>query len=422
MTVSPRQACWLLRCCGFSAPSEQVQMVRRRGYEECLNQWLAEESPAGQTPWTTRVPAGVAGTVFQVGSVVHWWLARMQASRGFLREKMTLFWHGYFTTSVDPVFIAGLLLCQNQLLRDHALGRFEDLLQQISRDPAMLLYLDGFRNKPEHPNENYAREVMELFTTGPGHYSEEDLRQAARAFTGWEIAWLKGVQFRDNPKHHDSGPKKFKDLRGPLQGRDILHHLAQDPATAHHVVGRLWDFLVGLPLPSTEHQRLADVFCASHGNVSVVLRALFLGPCFRDLAGQRQALKSPIEYLLGLCAVGEQRLGLGELDTLKQMGQMPFLPPSVAGWRQGNGWLDTATLEQRLKLALKLAVRVPHQLWAERLQGVGGPQAVERLLWLGHQLDAGQPLRQQLLDMYRGPQRLQPLVSLMFASPEAQLR
>lgn len=401
--TSTREACWLLRCAGFGASPLEVQRVKRRGYVATLDEWLHQPAAGGSSPLSSRVPLPPPVTLLQLGGVIGWWLGRMAA--GGLREKLTLFWHGFFTTSADPVFLSGLLLCQNQLLREGALGGFEDLLQAVSRDPAMLIYLDGFRSQPNHPNENFAREVMELFTTGPGHYSEEDLRQAARAFTGWELSWLKGLRFQENEAHHDAGPKRFRELRGELTGQQILHRLARDPATAAHVCGRLWEFLVGTPLESGELERLSRVFLERHGNVAAVVRALFLGEAFREAARPRRSIKCPVEFYVELNRIFERPWHLSDLDSLRRMGQLPFLPPSVAGWRLGEGWLDTSTLQQRL-------------LWVESLcQAAPQGEASLPLVWRAHQLD----LSPEVLELAHGLSEREAL-TLVLSSPEVQLR
>lgn len=416
--TSTREACWLLRCTGFGAAPLEVQRLRRLPYEEAVEQRLAEPRLALDEPMVTRIPAGQVGTLLQLSGMIRWWTQRL--SQGCIREKMTLFWHGYFTSSLDPVFSAGLLLCQNQLLRANALGHFEDLLQQVSRDPAMLIYLDGFRNKPEHPNENFAREVMEMFTTGPGHYSEEDLRQAARAFTGWEVAWLRGAQFRENPAAHDSGPKRFKNLIGQLDGQQVLHHLARDPATARHVCGKLWEFFTALPAPPGEIERLAGVFEKSHGHMGVVLKRMLLGQAFRQAAQPRKSVKSPLEFCLEIHQVLQRDWHWTDGEELKRMGQLPFLPPSVAGWRQGEGWIDTSTLQRRLHWVQKALKqdRQRIQQVTEQVAGLGRADGIERWLWLTHQLDAGPELRGWIGQHYRNPEILQ----LILSSPEVQLR
>lgn len=411
-----REACWLLRCTGFGAVPSEVQRLRRLGYERAVDSLLNAPPQPLTAPLTTRVPTGVGLTLLQLGNLIQWWAERMAA--GGLREKMTLFWHGYFTTSADPVFSAGLLLCQNQLLRDNAFGKFGDLLQLVSKDPAMLIYLDGFRNQPEHPNENFAREVMEMFTTGPGHYSEEDLRQAARAFTGWELAWARGAQFRDNPAHHDHSSKRFKELRGQLDGEQILRRLARDPATARHVSTRLWEFFTALPAEAQEIERLAGVFERSHGNMGVVLKALLLGDAFRQSATPRRGLKSPLEFCLELNRVFGRSWHLSDSDDLKHMGQLPFLPPSVAGWRQGEGWIDTSTLQRRFFWVQKHLGKGLVQKASQLTAGCTPAQSAERLLWLTHQLDAGPALRQLVQQHHGRPEVLQ----LILNSPEVHLR
>lgn len=433
MKTSVREACWLLRCAGFGAPSAEVQRVRRIGAAAWIDEALHRPPGPCAQPWTTRFPPGIPMTAVQLGGLIAWWVGRMMQPAEQLREKMTLFWHGLFTTSADPVFSSGLLLCQNQLLREHAFANFEDLLQAVSRDPAMLIYLDGFRNRKEHPNENFAREVMELFTVGTGQYSETDLREAARAFTGWELAWWRGAQFRANPAHHDGGPKHFLELRGELNGQQILHRLARDPACARHVCGRLWSFLTGGVAPTTELERLARCFEASHGNMGVVLKTLLLGEAFRSAAEPRNQVQSPLEYVVGFCRTVDRPFATGvqaggwdwrQLPVLKRMGEMPFFPPSVAGWRP-SGWLDTATLHERL-LWMRQAWNTHATSLTDRLhqqlQGCSAAQATERTLWLTNQLDGGSALREALAARFHGPVSAPDMLQLSLFSPEGQLR
>lgn len=416
--MDTRQACWVLRCAGCGAPPTEVARLRKLG----LSNWLDEQirAPLGETspPFVTRVPPGQMVTGAQLLGLIGWWMARLAG--GGLREKMTLFWHGFFTSSLDPVFSTGMLFCQNQLLRENALGRFGDLLQRVSQDPAMLVYLDGFRNHPQHPNENFAREVMELFTTGPGHYSEEDLRQAARAFTGWELAWWQGGQFRNNPEHHDSSSKRFLNLRGQLDGDQILRRLANDPATAEHVCARLWEFFCAQPAGRDELRRLAEVFMRYHGNMAVVIKSLFLGEAFQELGRQRLGIKGPVELMCEINRVLGHGYGLMEAKVLKDMGQLPFMPPSVAGWRQGNGWIDTSTLQARLDWIYARVQKA--SLWRQRgrelVAGCKPEQGARRLLWHCHQQDAGPELLTVVAENLQQPEILQ----LVLASPEVQLK
>lgn len=416
--MDARQACWLLRCAGFGAPPTEVARLRKIGAAAWLDGQLRAPMSAGPAPWVTRLPPGQIGVLVQLSGMISWWMDRL--ATGGLREKMTLFWHGYFTSGLDPVFSGGLLMCQNQLLRENALGHFEELLLRVSQDPAMLVYLDGFRNHPDHPNENFAREVMEMFTTGPGHYSEEDLRQAARAFTGWELAWLQGGQFRNNLAHHDASSKRFLNLRGQLDGEQILRRLARDPATAAHVCGRLWEFFCAQPAPPEEVQRLAGVFLQHHGSMAVVVKSLFLGEAFLAGASRRQGIKSPLELTLEVNQILGFRYGLGEFKDLQNMGQLPFSPPSVAGWRQGNGWIDTSTLQSRLSWIFHKAGKA--KAWSDRgrqlIAGCKPEQAADRMLWLCHQQDAGPALRSALAHNVRQPEVLQ----MVLASPEVQLK
>lgn len=413
-----RQACWLLRCAGFGAPPTEVARLRRLGPALWLDEQIRAPLSEASAPLVTRLPPGQVLTGAQLLGLIGWWMGRMAA--GGLREKMTLFWHGFFTSSIDPVFSTGLLFCQNQLLRENGLGGFGDLLRRVSQDPAMLVYLDGFRNHPQHPNENFAREVMELFTTGPGQYSEEDLRQAARAFTGWELSWLEGGQFRNNPAHHDASSKRFKELRGQLDGEQILARLARDPATAVHVCSRLWEFFCAQPAEEAETQRLAEIFSRYHGNMAVVVKSMFLGEAFWEAGRHRRGIKGPVELCCEVNRVVGRGYGLFEAKDLKNMGQLPFMPPSVAGWRQGNGWIDTSTLQARLDWIYHRVDKASS--WKQRAQeltvGCHPQQAAQRLLWHCHQQDAGPDLQEAVAQQIRQPEILQ----LVMASPEVQLK
>lgn len=397
-----REACWLLRCVGESASPELVARVRRLGYQVCLDQWLSQ------------VATGAAWRGVKASSLLDWWLERMLRPRQFFLERMTLFWHGFFTSSSQSCWLTALLFRQNHLLRMGALGRFEDLLQSVSRDPAMLLYLDGYRNRKEHPNENFAREVMELFTVGPHFASEEELREAARAFTGWEIDWLQGAKFRANPKHHDPGQKRFRELRGALEGGQVLHRLASDPACAQHVCQRLWDFWVGSQPERGEIDRLAGIFLGSHGNLKVTLRSLFLGDAFRQQSVQRSSFTSGLEFALNLSRVIGQRT-FWSPQELKQLGHLPFAPPSVAGWPTGTGWIHTGTLQNRFRWVSRALARKPPEPLSE-YAGPGG------WLALAHHPDASPALREKVEEALTSGQPGPRILALILCSPEAQLK
>jgi uncharacterized protein (DUF1800 family) len=275
----------------------------------------------------------------------NWWVEEMLVTDQPLVEKMTLFWHNHFTSSIQKVRYVPALYRQNALFRREALGNFATLLRAVAHDPAMLIYLDGVRNVAKQPNENFARELLELFTLGEGHYSEADIKNAARAFTGWSID-RDGGQFVDRMQLHDSGEKTFLGQSGHFTGDDILTILLRHPRTAETIVEKLWREFVSFTPDPGEVKRLAGIFRSSNYEMKPVLRALFLSPAFRDAANRGALIKSPIELIVGTVHV----FGLPVPDQtplvrmMAGLGQTPFAPPNVKGWPGGESWITTNTL------------------------------------------------------------------------------
>jgi uncharacterized protein (DUF1800 family) len=281
-----------------------------------------------------------------------WWTYRMIHSKRPLVEKMTFFWHGHFATAVAKVNNPYLMYQQNQIFREHGLHDFENLLARVSRDPAMLIYLDGSANKKAHPNENYAREVMELFTTGLGAYEERDVLEGARAFTGWNV---KDDEFFFNAGEHDAGPKTFLGHSGALDGTDVIHILAEHPATAERLTRRLFTFFVyDDPEPNVLAPFVAK-WKASKGDVREVLRALFLSPAFSSDKAYRARIKSPAEYVIGaIRSLGGTIAPRQVVGLMARMGQDLFNPPSVKGWDGGLAWISSSTLFERYNFAASI--------------------------------------------------------------------
>lgn len=288
-------------------------------------------------------------------SLQKWWLDRMLATPAPLQEKMTFFFHGHFTTAaiqkgVWPSYVYN----QNQLFRNYALGNLRDLTLAVSKDPAMLLYLDNARSAAAHPNENYARELMELFTLGHGNYSEQDIRQSARAFTGWTINPRDG-QFAENARLHDSGIKQFMGRSGNYSGEDIVNIIFQQPACAKFFASELLSFFVY----SDPEPQLVDAVAGllnEHGyNLAPVMSKLFSSNVFFSDRAYRALVKSPVEFVVGSYKV----FGLAETDptaqrALVQMGQILFYPPNVAGWPGGSNWLTSQMMIARENFATAL--------------------------------------------------------------------
>jgi len=288
-------------------------------------------------------------------SLAAWWAQEMASTPSPLTERMTMFWHNHFVSSDDKVREPVVLYRQNVLLRANALGNFGVLLHEVSKDPAMLIYLDGAGSRKGRPNENFAREVMELFTLGEGHYTEQDVREAARAYTGWSIdrptmsyVWRANV--------HDTGTKTVLSQTGDFDGDQVLDILLARPETATFVTGKLWrEFVSPTPDPS-QVQRVAGAFRESGYDIRVALRALLLTPAFWDARTRGTLVKSPSEFVTD--TVREFDIGYDDPQMLAQqmrvLGQDLFRPPNVKGWPGGDAWIDSTTLLARKQLVERM--------------------------------------------------------------------
>ena len=293
-----------------------------------------------------------------------WWIGEMLATDSPLTERMTLFWHNHFTSSLQKVRSAALMYRQNALLRRHALGSFADLLQAVAKDPAMVIYLDSATNRRGQPNENFAREVMELFTLGEGRYGERDVKEAARAFTGWSLDRESG-EFLWRPFAHDGGEKTVLGRTGNFRGEDVLAILLEQPATAEFIVAKLWrEFVSPQPEPG-ELRRVAGAFRASGYQIRVALRELLLSDAFWAPQNRGVLVKSPVDLVIGTL----HQLDIAMPDplplalVLRNLGQDLLAPPNVKGWPGGEAWIDSRTLLAR-KQFLERVMRVDETRYA----------------------------------------------------------
>ena len=284
-----------------------------------------------------------------------WWMTEMITTPSPLTEKMVLFWHNHFVSSLQKVRSPVLMYRQQLVLRQHALGYFGDLLHAVSKDPAMVIYLDNASNRKAQPNENFAREVMELFTLGEGNYSEADIKEAARAFTGWSIEPDTG-EFMFRPLIHDDGVKTVLGRSGNFDGDAVLDILLAQPATSEFIVAKLWrEFVSSTPDP-VEVKRIARMFRDNRYNIKVALRALLTSDAFYAQQNRAALIKSPVDLVVG--TLRQFRFQAG--DTLpfvlatRQLGQDLFAPPNVKGWPGGEAWINSATLLQRKQLLDRL--------------------------------------------------------------------
>ncbi|RMF66325.1 MAG: DUF1800 domain-containing protein [Calditrichaeota bacterium] len=281
---------------------------------------------------------------FQISWIQHMIAAPDPAS--MLREKMTLFWHGHFATSVRKVKFPPLLFQQLSFLHENALGSFRDLLHGIARDPAMLRYLDGNQNRKGRPNENFARELMELFSLGPGNYSESDIKEAARAFTGWTSDPL---HFRVRRRQHDYGRKTFLGHSGNLDGDDVIDIILEQPACAEFITRKLLRFF-GFEHASAEvAASFAQLFRDQDYALRPLLQAIFSHPDFYAEDSRGNQIKSPLQLVVGTARTLNLQVSNGEffLHMLALMGQVPYEPPNVKGWPGGRAWIDTSRLLTR---------------------------------------------------------------------------
>ncbi|MBM3346784.1 MAG: DUF1800 domain-containing protein [Betaproteobacteria bacterium] len=284
-----------------------------------------------------------------------WWIGEMLATSSPLTERMTLFWHNHFTSSQQKVRYMQLMYRQNALLRQHALGNFGELLHAVSKDPAMVIYLDNASSRRDRPNENFAREVMELFTLGEGHYAETDVREAARAFTGWTID-PETAGFRWRPFLHDPGEKTVLGRRGRFDGDAVLDILLGEPRTAQHIVTRLWREFVSPDPDPTEVSRVARAFHHSRHDIRVALRELLLLPAFWAAENRAALVKSPVDFVVGTLRQFDVRVADATPLALvtASLGQNLFSPPNVKGWPGGEAWINSATLLGRKQFVERL--------------------------------------------------------------------
>jgi len=298
---------------------------------------------------------------YEMSDLTRWWVTRMVNTRAPFLEKMTLFWHGHFATSGQKVRHAYKMWHQNEILRQNGLANFANLTKAISRDPAMMIWLDTVQSKKERPNENFAREVMELFTLGEGCYSESDVKEAARAWTGYRID--KDNQFRFAPAQFDSGLKTFLGETGSWNGDQIVDMIVSQPQCARFIAAKIWKFFA---YEATD-PKLIDALASEFRNVQYEIRPfmkqVFSAQEFYGAEALNSQIKSPVQFLVQ--AFRTMPIALPESSVLefafRQMGQVPFYPPSVKGWDGGNSWINTATLTFRYKLARQLVEGIDPQ-------------------------------------------------------------
>jgi uncharacterized protein (DUF1800 family) len=326
--------------------AEAVRLARERG--ELLGEKVL---PAGTQrrlqPVVDKFFYSLTANNIETQRLGLWWANRMLTTPRPLEEKLTLFWHGHFATGQNKVRDYRMMLQQNRMLRANASGNFRDLLIGILKDPGMLVYLDNGENIKSHPNENFGRELLELFTMGVGNYTERDVREAARAFTGWTNDVL---TYKFDAAQHDFGDKTFLGRTGPLNGEDIIDTILAQPVTAEFVAAKLYRFFVREEVSSEVKAELGRSFRASGYQIKPLIRRILLSKDFYSPPSVATQIKGPVHLVVSTY----KKMGLREVPTIPDFGRMTgslgqtlFEPPNVAGWAGGRTWITPATLLQR---------------------------------------------------------------------------
>ena len=377
----------LLRRAGFGATRDELKAYVANGYEATVEELLNPTDPRSMPDdILRRYHTDTSATMGPYGGPLEW-IYRMITTNSPLREKLTLFWHGIFATSMNKVMSGKPLVNQIDMFRRRGFGNFRTLLVELSRDPAMIYWLDNNENHKGATNENYGRELLELFSMGAGNYTEDDIKEASRAFTGWSIgnaeymvamakkgsvapygrlAW----HFQYNLEDHDDGEKEFLGHRGRFNGEDIVDIICQQPATARFISRHMYSFFVAdePPVPKWPYtpprdpeaiETLSQTYFDTNYDIGSMLRVLFSSDFFRSQSSWYQKVKSPAELIIGVLRLTGEFDKEPRPDIQAVTGQMAFMgqqllsPLSVEGWHGGLEWTDSGTLVERVNFAAK---------------------------------------------------------------------
>jgi uncharacterized protein (DUF1800 family) len=362
-TLSPTEAADFLLGPAKLLPPDPPAFLRESSMEEALKSErvkinsLSDQAKADAKREVAQYLRANQGR--QMTELRGWWLKQMAEPARATREKLTLFLHGHFATSFEKVRSPFLLYQQNSLFREKAYGMWSDLVLGVAQDPAMLLYLDGAKSRAEAPNENFARELFELFTLGEGNYTEKDIQESARAFTGWGIGVDKGKKgglqrgsypsFKNMPKWHDTGSKTIFRSTGNFDGADVIRLTLAQEAAPRWITQKLWRFYAGWPAPEPLLQELVREWQSLKGEIRPFLMAMWTNPNFYDPVRAADRVKSPAEWLVGLCRQLGRPLPAPVLSShaLSLLGQNLFEPPNVKGWDGGIAWINTSSISRR---------------------------------------------------------------------------
>ena len=340
---------WRTQC---GATQEEIDRVTRDGLEATAARVVQSQPEAEEFRATESVLYQSAKASGGIGSLKNWWLYRMIYSANPLAEKMALFWHNHFATSNAKVRSARHMAAQNLLIRKHALGSFRDLLAGMARDVAMLRWLDSNANRKRQPNENFAREVMELFTLGVGNYSEQDIKEAARAFSGWHV---RNEKFWFNKNQHDDGNKTVFGKSGTFGGDDIIDLCLSHEACPRFLAQKLLEAFVAPDPDKSDIEALANRIRAHDFDMAQVMGELLQSKIFFAPGSRRAIIKSPVELVVGAYRTLGIRAKLPpSVQLMADLGQNLFEPPTVKGWEGGRLWINATSMLQRTNFAADL--------------------------------------------------------------------
>jgi len=388
LSWNPAAAAHLLGRAGFGATPSEIEAAHRRGREQTIADFLAPPPPAPNPELTAgpklakerlrlrtmdneerqkMVRDLLRQNAEELSEVRSWWMGQMIRPASATQEKAVLFWHGHFATSWKKVKSTDMMWQQNQLFRQFAFGNFRDLVKAISCDPAMVIWLDLQQSRNGAPNENFARELMELFTLGIGHYTEDDIKNSARAFTGYRTRQLVG-DFDFNERQHDSGEKVFMGKKGRFNGDDIIDILFEQPACAEFICRKLWTFYAYEDPEPDLISSLAHTFRQSSFELRPVFREMFGSSAFYSKKAVATQIKSPAQLIAQTCRTLEcpSPSAAALRPIFRGLGQMLFDPPNVKGWDGNRAWINTATLAHR-------------HLFTDALAGIGHTARLLRL-------------------------------------------
>jgi uncharacterized protein (DUF1800 family) len=376
-------AAHLFRRAGFGATAAELDQSVKDGPAACLDRLCNPPAPGGEFESTSSMLSERTVANGDATRLAAWWLYRMLNTPDPLLEKLILFWHGHFAASAAKVEKPRLMLDQNQILRQNARGKFEQAVRAISRDPAMLIYLDSATNRRIHPNENFARELMELFTLGVGNYSEKDIKEVARAFTGYEVL---GETFHFDAGQHDSGVKSFLGRSGNFDGDQALQIVLEQPSASRFIARKLIRFFVfdEPAAPDALVEPIARELREKGFQVGDAVRRILASNLFFSEHAIGRKIRSPVELCLGLLrslggTTNLVRLAQGTAD----LGQALFQPPNVKGWDGGRAWINSSTVLGRVNLVGQILSASETQFGA----------AGEDLKWVAASAGAATPRR-----------------------------